>query len=88
MFETRKANARSRSRNAVAAVPARIVAPGGARNEFLQAVGRQLSRAIRRPVLTCLLWRVTAYRVRQRTARADAAIQSRRGTFERSGRNA
>ena len=67
MVDTHRAHARSRPRHDTAERSQRTFAPDRARFLPLRMVGRRLNLAIRRPVLACLLWRATGYRVRHRT---------------------
>lgn len=67
MFDPEQASASPRSRRAAAAISERSFVPERARLQALAAVGRQLNRAIRFPVLACLMWRAAVYRIRHRT---------------------
>jgi hypothetical protein len=58
MFDATQANARVSSRSATAALQPRSVVLDDPRFPSLRAVGRHLNRAIRRPVIACLLWRI------------------------------
>ena len=81
MFDAKQTRPPPPSHKIATALSPRGLAPGDARDGFLRTVGRQLSRAIRRAVLACLLWRVAGYRLRHCTVRADGSIKSRRGTY-------
>ena len=64
MLDANQTSPRPPSRNAAVALPVRAFAPKDARIRSLRAVGRQLRRAIRSPVIACLRWRLAAYRAR------------------------
>ena len=66
MIDAKQTSGRPRPRSVAAALPQRIFAPQAPRLRGLQGLRGQLIRAIRRPVIACLLWRLSAYRARHR----------------------